>query len=712
MADNIGTPQLPALSTKVDREVRRAFDSLRTWFNQVKAQGGFGSVASNAVVTVIKGGGGGDTPDEPTPPAITNLTVSGGFAKIMLSWDAVDYSQYGYAEIWRSESNSLGTAILSGTSISNLYADDPPIDALGHTYYYWVRMVSYGGQDGPWSGTDGVPGSTADNPRYILELLQNSKWKASTYVGEGTRWYPTKPNNRCYICIEDGTTGTTEPDWPLVVNNTINDGTAIWKCEAQLDLEPPFELGLVDGVVKMCIRAVLIADAAINDAMVENLSADKLTVPGTGTIWEAIIQNAKITNEFIGNIIQSLNYEPGEAGWILNKDGTCEFQSGLFRGQVIVGPGSIGAGNLTDLPIASNQLPNSEFPSLACNGSGWTISNPGGWTTGFNFPGWCVPGINVLYVQQFGHVSNTFNMVSDFMAATAGLYYGASAYMGAHRCSSGIQIVFYASDGQTVTGMTSNVANSMAQDNEALGGTSLNSYKRVFCSMQAPANTVYAKVQIWKTGTYLNSNPDDSYLFLCRPQFEPYNTNQVYPSEWDPGPGLARNWVRPGQTLIDGNKIYTGDAYVDTLQIRNNAVIVPVEAHLSTDLSCWTPGGGFEAPGVYLTTPPVDAMGGKLIILVKWEVTGWNETANLDEPITTTFYLLEDSTIIANLSQVYAYNRYAPAQGGMTMLVRTPVSGSHTYSLRCDAANYDNNTRLTGSPAGGRNQIVVIGAKR
>ena len=35
---------------------------------------------------------------------------------------------------------------------------------------------------------------------------------------------------------------------------------------------------------------------------------------------------------------------------------------------------------------------------------------------------------------------------------------------------------------------------------------------------------------------------------------------------------VTNNWTRPGQTLIDGNKIFTGDAYVDTLQIAGNAV--------------------------------------------------------------------------------------------------------------------------------------------
>jgi len=32
------------------------------------------------------------------------------------------------------------------------------------------------------------------------------------------------------------------------------------------------------------------------------------------------------------------------------------------------------------------------------------------------------------------------------------------------------------------------------------------------------------------------------------------------------------SWTRPGSTLIDGNKIFTGDAYVDTLEIKGRAV--------------------------------------------------------------------------------------------------------------------------------------------
>lgn len=40
---------------------------------------------------------------------------------------------------------------------------------------------------------------------------------------------------------------------------------------------------------------------------------------------------------------------------------------------------------------------------------------------------------------------------------------------------------------------------------------------------------------------------------------------------------IFQNWIRPGTTLINGNRIYTGDAYVDTLQIKGQAVTVPAQ---------------------------------------------------------------------------------------------------------------------------------------
>ena len=39
---------------------------------------------------------------------------------------------------------------------------------------------------------------------------------------------------------------------------------------------------------------------------------------------------------------------------------------------------------------------------------------------------------------------------------------------------------------------------------------------------------------------------------------------------------VTNNWVKPNSTFIDGNKIFTGEAYVDTLEIAGNAVTIPV----------------------------------------------------------------------------------------------------------------------------------------
>ncbi len=62
--------------------------------------------------------------------------------------------------------------------------------------------------------------------------------------------------------------------------------------------------------------------------------------------------------------IQSPNYSPGSAGWIINIDGTAEFNSGTFRGSIEVGPATgahfivnnTATGDVIDVYNSSNQL--------------------------------------------------------------------------------------------------------------------------------------------------------------------------------------------------------------------------------------------------------------------------------------------------------------------------------------------------------------------
>lgn len=67
------------------------------------------------------------------------------------------------------------------------------------------------------------------------------------------------------------------------------------------------------------------------------------------------------------------------------------------------------------------------------------------------------------------------------------------------------------------------------------------------------------------------------------------------------------NWQRPNTTLIHGNKIFTGDAYVDTLQIKGNAVVIP--AAVVTSGSVGTPAGGGWLNVQSMVLPTIDNSG-------------------------------------------------------------------------------------------------------
>lgn len=105
-----------------------------------------------------------------TPPAApANVVATGGIGTIILQWDTPGYRNHQYAEVWRSETNSLGSAVLLGTTDTRFYTD---AIGSGVTRYYWVRFVSVANITGPYQGVDGVLGQTGQDPSYLISLLQ------------------------------------------------------------------------------------------------------------------------------------------------------------------------------------------------------------------------------------------------------------------------------------------------------------------------------------------------------------------------------------------------------------------------------------------------------------------------------------------------------------------------------------------------------------
>ena len=94
--------------------------------------------------------------------------------------------------------------------------------------------------------------------------------------------------------------------------------------------KPVFAIAPINGTPTIVLAAdTLIADAAIENAMIGSLSAEKLFAL-SGTIADAVIGDGHITNLMIGNVIQSDNWNPTtREGWRITKD------TGLIEAQGI-----------------------------------------------------------------------------------------------------------------------------------------------------------------------------------------------------------------------------------------------------------------------------------------------------------------------------------------------------------------------------------------
>ena len=181
-------PLIPAIPKTAidDPKLRPVVDAMRTIF-QTRTSGDqmdqwvtWRNLINNGIVgyqngqQVVVGGsanffpvGGTDT-NYTAPPAPSNVVITGGFSAIFIEYAGDDYGNHAYTEIWRNTTNSLGTAVLLGTTKARIYVD--PV-GNAQTYYYWVRFVSTAGVDGPYNSTEGTAGTTSLDPAYVLEVL-------------------------------------------------------------------------------------------------------------------------------------------------------------------------------------------------------------------------------------------------------------------------------------------------------------------------------------------------------------------------------------------------------------------------------------------------------------------------------------------------------------------------------------------------------------
>jgi len=136
-------------------------------------------------------GPGGDPEVEPyppyidvdIPPQVQNLTATGAFRIIVLSWTIVKYKGHDRFEIYRNTSNNLSTATFytSTPGYSNLYGDNVgTTDGIGQTFYYWVRAVNKNNVAGPFS--NGATGSTATDVNVLIDIIEGQILESSLNI--------------------------------------------------------------------------------------------------------------------------------------------------------------------------------------------------------------------------------------------------------------------------------------------------------------------------------------------------------------------------------------------------------------------------------------------------------------------------------------------------------------------------------------------------
>jgi hypothetical protein len=115
-----------------------------------------------------------------------DITATGTYERIILSW-SVPYDYWlAHYEILRSSTSLVGDAVVIGSTTSMVYSD--PVGPK-KAYYYWIRIVQKveaGGNVGALP-TDGKPASTTDDPSHVLDLLSGRITATQLYADLSSR---------------------------------------------------------------------------------------------------------------------------------------------------------------------------------------------------------------------------------------------------------------------------------------------------------------------------------------------------------------------------------------------------------------------------------------------------------------------------------------------------------------------------------------------
>lgn len=299
-------------------------------------------------------------PEYTKPDPVTDLSTAGGTNTIFLEWrHNPSYLYFGYFEVWRSETDNVGSAILLAQAENRMFAD--PVGPGSPIYFYWVRTRSTRDHVSSFNATAGTPGQTSLDPEYAVSLLAN-RISETELNAELNTVLTGIPANSLAIQNEvqqrEAETGELYASWTLKTSFESADGrqyvSGFGQSISIINGVPSsnfivradnfavgipgandfaLTIGTVDGAPTVGIGSAHILDLAVTNAAVQNLAAEKLFTTAANMV-EALIGTGEVTNQYIGNFIESNIYEPGVSGWHINKNGSAEFRNIVARGDI------------------------------------------------------------------------------------------------------------------------------------------------------------------------------------------------------------------------------------------------------------------------------------------------------------------------------------------------------------------------------------------
>lgn len=242
--------------SKVDQNVTWR-DLFTNGMMKISVNGEVYQSAYDSSVSVPTGGVANVTP----PPAPAHLSASGALVSNILTWDKPIYSNHSYAKVFRASTDAIGTAVMIGTTQTDMYVDTVGSAA---TNYYWVKFVSTASIDGPFNGTSGTLSQTGNDPVVMLSLLTGDP-SSSPYYGQFPFIVQKTPTVINGVSVPAGVYMRDA----FIANGTISNAMI---GNAAIDSAK---------IANAAITTAHIQNAAINDAQIGNVSADKIR---TGTL--------------------------------------------------------------------------------------------------------------------------------------------------------------------------------------------------------------------------------------------------------------------------------------------------------------------------------------------------------------------------------------------------------------------------------------------